>query len=90
MSDFPEIQLPEFPSETPTAEELDKHFSALDDSVWLIDTLSAEGPREGQSAEEAAEEIERNVAHIGIMLSKSFIKDSGRDLSAYEATQPAA
>jgi hypothetical protein len=67
----------------PTAEELDKHFSALDDSVRVIDFLKTEGPREYQTAEEAAEEIERNVAHIGIMLSKSFIKDSNRDLYVY-------
>jgi hypothetical protein len=90
MSDSPEIQLPEFPSETPTAEELDKHFSALDDSVGVIEDKIANGPSEFQTQEEADEEIERNVAHIGIMLSKSFIKDSGRDLSAYEATQPAS
>ena len=80
----------EVDSYVPTAEQLDKHFSALDDSVWLIDDKTTNGPAEGQTAEEVAEEIERNVAHIGIMLSKSFIKDSGRDLSAYEATQPAS
>ena len=73
----------------PTPEELGKHFSAMDDSVWLINSLK-ESPREDQTAEEAAEEIGRNVAHIGIMLSKPFIQNSGRDLSAYVATQPAA
>lgn len=69
----------------PTAEELEKHFSALDDSVWVIDSLKDNGPREDQSAEEAAAEIERNVAHIGIMLERAYIKNAGRSLSAYTA-----
>lgn len=67
----------------PTTEQLDKHFSALDDSVGVIDSLKADGPREYQTAEEAADEIKRNVDHIAIMLEKDFIKDSGRDLSVY-------
>lgn len=67
----------------PTSEELEQHFSALDDSVWVIDSLKAEGPRENQTAEEAAEEIERNVAHIKIMLEKDYIKNAGRSLSSY-------
>ena len=85
MSDFPEIQLPEFPSETPTAEQLDKHFSALDDSVGVINSLKADGAREGQSDEEAADEMKRNVDHIALMLEKDFIKDAGRSLAAYTA-----
>jgi hypothetical protein len=70
------------PVEEPTAEELEQHFSALDDSVWVIDSL-AESPREGQSAEEAAEEIQRNAAHLKLMVEKPFIKGAGRSLSAY-------
>ena len=85
MSDFPEIQLPEFPSETPTAEQLEKHFSALDDSVWVIDLLKAEGAREFQTAEEAAAEIKRNVEHLALMVEKDFIKNAGRSLAAYTA-----
>ena len=74
----------QFPVDTyePTAEELEQHFSALDDSVWVIDSLK-EAPREGQTAEEATEEIERNVAHIKIMLEKDYIKNAGRSLAAY-------
>ena len=73
------------PTYVPTAEELERHFSALGDSVWVIDTLSAEGPREGQTAEEAAEEIERNVAHLKLMIEKDYIKSAGRSLAAYTA-----
>lgn len=73
------------PTYVPTAEELEQAFSALGDSVWVIDTLSAEGPREGQTAEEAAEEIERNVAHLKLMIEKEYIKNAGRSLAAYTA-----
>lgn len=66
-----------------SAEELDQHFKALGDSVDLIHRLKDNGPREGQSAEEAADEVSRNVEHIKIMLEKNFIKDSGRDLTPY-------
>ncbi len=83
MIDTPEIQLPSFPEETPTAEELEQHFSAMGDSVWVIDSLVDDGPREGQTAEEATEEIERNVAHLALMIEKPFIKSAGRSLSAY-------
>jgi hypothetical protein len=70
------------PVEEPTAEELEQHFSAMSDSVWVIDSL-AESPREGQSAEEASAEIQRNVAHLALMIEKPYIKSAGRSLSAY-------
>ena len=72
------------PTYAPTAEELEQHFSALDDSVWVIDSL-VESPRENQTAEEAAEEIERNVAHLKLMIEKEYIKNAGRSLAAYTA-----
>lgn len=74
-----------FEIETPTAEQLEKHFSALDDSVGVIDSLKTDGPREFQTAEEAAEEIKRNVDHLALMIEKEFIKGAGRSLSAYTA-----
>jgi hypothetical protein len=82
MSDEISI-LSESHEETPTAEQLEKHFSVMSDSVWVIDTLVDGGPREGQSAEEAAAEIECNVAHLSLMVEKPFIKGAGRSLSAY-------
>ena len=69
----------------PTAEQLEKHFSALDDSVGVIDSLKANGPRESQTAEEAADEIKRNVAHLQLMIEKDFIKGAGRSLASYTA-----
>ena len=82
MSDEISI-LSESHEEAPTAEQLEKHFSAMSDSVWVIDTLVDGGPREGQSPEEATEEVKRNVAHLALMVEKPFIKGAGRSLSAY-------
>jgi hypothetical protein len=70
---------------TPTAEELEKHFSALDDSVGVINDKTANGPGEFQTAEEAAEEIKRNVEHLALMIEKDYITGAGRSLAAYTA-----
>jgi hypothetical protein len=72
-------------AEAPTAEQLDKHFSALDDSVGVINERVDNGPSEYQTAEEAAAEISRNVEHLALMLEKDFIKDAGRSLASYKA-----
>jgi hypothetical protein len=72
-------------AETPTAEQLEQHFSAMDDSVGVIDLLKADGPREFQTAEEAAAELSRNVEHLALMVEKDFIKNAGRSLAAYTA-----
>jgi hypothetical protein len=69
----------------PTAEQLEKHFSALDDSVWVIDSLKADGPRENQTAEEAGAAIKRNVDHLALMIEKDYIKNAGRSLATYTA-----
>lgn len=71
-------------AEAPTPEQLDKHFSALDDSVGVIDSL-VESPREYQTADEAAAEISRNVEHLALMIEKDYIKDAGRSLASYKA-----
>jgi tRNA A58 N-methylase Trm61 len=84
MSDTPTFES-SVDTYVPTAEQLEKHFSALDDSVGVIDLLKAEGPREFQTAEEAAEEIKRNVDHLALMIEKDFIKNAGRSLAAYTA-----
>ena len=68
----------------PTPEQLEKHFSALDDSVGVVDSL-VESPREFQTAEEAADEIKRNVDHLALMIEKDYIKNAGRNLAAYTA-----
>ena len=69
----------------PTAEQIEKHFSALNDSVGVIELLKSEGPRKFQTAEKAADEIKRNVDHLALMIEKDFIKNAGRPLAAYTA-----
>ena len=69
---------------TPTPEQLDKMFSAMDDSVGVINTRCTEGPRQGQTQLECNQEIDRNVRHLELMLSKEYIQDAGRDLTSYQ------
>ena len=54
--------------ETPTAEEIARHYSAAMDSVNLING----GQPEGMDAEEWADCVARNKEHLQIMLAKDF------------------
>lgn len=65
---------------TPTAEELEKHFSALTDSVTLITSVieSADASDENKAT------VKRNYEHIEIMLAKDFIISDSRDKSSFE------
>jgi len=54
--------------ETPTPEEIQRHFSACMDSVNLINA----GQPEGMEDAEWADCLERNKAHLEIMLAKDF------------------
>jgi hypothetical protein len=67
--------------EVPTAEELAKHFSALTDSVNLINELVAAN----EHSAEADARAWANWKHVEIMLDKDFIKNDGRDLSVFQA-----
>ena len=62
-----------------TAEQINRHFSALDDSVNILNTdVDA-----NIHSDEIDARIWRNWKHIEIMLTKDFIVNAGRDLSAY-------
>jgi hypothetical protein len=54
-----------------TAEEIAQHYSALGDSVDLINEYESNPPSE-LSAEEVADAISRNKEHLVIMLAKDF------------------
>ena len=58
-----------------TAEQIAKHYSAAMDSVNLINA----GQPEGMTAEEWADCLARNVAHLEIMVAKTYWTD--QDLS---------
>lgn len=68
----------------PTPEELNEMFSAMNDSVWVIDNHIENGPYEYQSQYQCNQEVTRNYEHLEIMLSKSYIQDAGRELATYE------
>ena len=55
-------------TQTPTAEEIARHYSAAMDSVNLINA----GQPEGMTAEDWADTVERNREHLKIMLAKTF------------------
>ncbi len=55
-------------TQTPTAEQIAKHYSAAMDSVNLING----GKPEGMTAEEWTDCLARNKEHLKIMLAKDF------------------
>jgi len=65
--------------ETPSAEEIARHYSAAMDSVALINA----GQPEGMSDEDWADTVSRNKEHLKIMLAKDFWTDE--DLSPLQA-----
>jgi len=54
--------------EQPTAEEIERHYSAAMDSVNLING----GKPEGMEDAEWADTVDRNKEHLRIMLAKNF------------------
>lgn len=63
--------------ETQTSEQIAQHYSAMGDSVWLINAVVA-GETQGDKAT-----VERNVAHLELMLAKDFW--TTEDMSAVNA-----
>lgn len=57
--------------DVPSAEEIARHYSACLDSVALI----TDGKPEGMSDEDWADTVERNVAHLELMVAKDFWTD---------------
>jgi hypothetical protein len=66
-------------NQTPTAEQIAKHYSAAMDSVNLINA----GKPEDMEAEEWADCLARNKEHLVIMLAKDFW--TTQDLTAIRA-----
>jgi len=65
--------------ETQTPEQIARHYSAAMDSVNLINA----GKPEGMTAEDWADTVARNVAHLEIMVAKDFMQ--GQDLAPLNA-----
>ena len=54
-----------------TAEQIAQHYSAAMDSVNFINEINA-GEHDTMTAEEKADALSRNKAHLEIMLAKDF------------------
>ena len=67
-------------SEVPTAEEISQHYSAMGDSVDLINA----GQPEDMSAEDWADTKSRNQEHLTLMKAKDFWTDA-QDMTAVTA-----
>jgi len=69
-----------------TADEIAAHFSAMDDSVTLINATVADDSEALEMFGDAAgvkEMITRNTDHLELQLDKDWAKDDSRDKSSY-------
>ena len=69
--------------EVPSQAELDRHFSAMGDSVDLINAIVAGTRMQNESAQERQDCIKRNVEHLELMIAKKWF--TGRNLTAINA-----
>ena len=65
-----------------TEEQIAQHYSAMQDSVNLIDEMRT-NPPEDMTDEEVADCISRNVEHLEIMVAKDYWTDE--DMKAVNA-----
>ena len=69
-------------NDTQTEEQIAQHYSAMQDSVNLIDEMRT-NPPEDMTDEEVADTISRNVEHLEIMVAKEWWGDE--DMTAANA-----
>ena len=73
-------------SEELTTEEINGHFSAMDDSVNLINETIANDANALQifgSAEEVKLMVKRNTDHLELQLDKDWATEDNRDKTSY-------
>lgn len=61
--------------DNPTPEQIAQHYSAMGDSVWLINAIIAGEQMADASEADKKDTVERNVAHLELMLAKDFWTD---------------
>ena len=66
-----------------TAEAIAQDYSAMLDSVNLIDEMKTNPPKDMMTDEEIADCISRNVEHLEIMLTRDYWTDE--DMTAVNA-----
>ena len=71
--------------DTPTTEEINAHFSAMDDSVDLINSTVADDTDalSTQTAEEVKEMVTRNTDHLELQLGKDWAVNDSRSKTSY-------
>ena len=69
--------------ENPTIEQIAQHYSAMGDSVWLVNSIIAGEQMADASEQDKKDTVERNVAHLELMLAKDFW--TTEDMTAVEA-----
>jgi hypothetical protein len=69
--------------ENQTPEQVAQHYRAMGDSVWLINAIIAGEQMQGASDADKKGCVERNVAHLELMLAKDFWTDE--DMTAVNA-----
>ncbi len=73
-------------SEELTAEEINAHFSAMDDSVTLINETIDDNTRALEiynDAEGVKAMMKRNTDHLELQLDKDWATEDSRDKSSY-------
>ena len=61
--------------DNPTTEEIAQHYSAMGDSVSLINGIIAGTEMADESAEDKQACVDRNVEHLEIMVAKDYWTD---------------
>lgn len=64
-----------------TLEQIQGTIRAARDSVWVIENELQKLSEGGSLTEDARSNIERNVAHLKIVISDTQISESGEDIS---------
>ena len=74
------------PNDTPTAAEIDAHFSAMDDSVNLINATVADDSdalEMHSTAEEVNLMVTRNTGHLELQLGRDWAMADSRSKISY-------
>jgi hypothetical protein len=59
-------------TDTPTAEEIAQHYTAMGHSVDLINDIVAGNQDDDMEAAERQDTVDRNVEHLELMVAKDF------------------
>jgi hypothetical protein len=72
-------------NDTPTAAEIDAHFSAMDDSVSLINAIVADDSEvlATQTAAEVKDMVTRNTDHLELQLGRDWAIADNRSKTSY-------